>query len=305
MSSDVPIHARRGPGRRIFTIRRLLIAFSLCLLLIPLLIDIAPEEIANWYEAAALVKISDKNWDGALTSINTTMEWQSEWRFEYLRRYRLRILILTQLRRFSEAVADCDEIVRRSEEGRGTLSPTEILQMVDKNEFVLFSEALNGRAYTRALGNVQLHEGLADIQKAIELILSPEYRQIFAGLREVRGNQVGARGPAISKNHLLSMYLDTRGYLYYLLGENERALDDLSKSLELAKRTTAHDIFMLRQHAARREIVLAQLQRSNHNLAVSYHHRGLVHQKLGQQDLAVDDLKKGQQLGYDPKSGIW
>jgi hypothetical protein len=35
-----------------------------------------------------------------------------------------------------------------------------------------------------------------------------------------------------------------------------------------------------------------------------YHHRGLVQQKLGHDAEAQDDLRRGEQMGYNPARGV-
>jgi tetratricopeptide (TPR) repeat protein len=133
---------------------------------------------------------------------------------------------------------------------------------------------LNSRAYTRAIAGVELNEALQDIQSAIE---------------------------SEGRN---SHYLDTRGYIYFLLGEYEPALADLDQALAMARRE-APNTFILDRHPYP-ERVLARLKRQHENiLAVMYHHRGEIHQKLGHSEQAESDLRQGDAFGYNRAAGIY
>lgn len=104
----------------------------------------------------------------------------------------------------------------------------------------------NNRAYMRALERVDLKQALADVELAIR----------------IRGDE-----PA---------YIDTRGYLYYLLGEPELALRDFDSILENEN----------------------GLQGMGPGAGEIYFHRGLVHRFLGNEDKASQDFLAAQQLGF-------
>jgi tetratricopeptide (TPR) repeat protein len=136
------------------------------------------------------------------------------------------------------------------------------------------AQPLNQRAYARALAaetidRKELEAGLADIQRAIEL----------AGTED-------------------AAFLDTRGYLLHLVGRHDEALADLDRAVSLAEadRKAASESGPLSPREARLH---------DHTLAVTYHHRGLVHRALGHTSQAEKDLKRGDELGYDPAKGVW
>ena len=107
--------------------------------------------------------------------------------------------------------------------------------------------AYNNRAYNLALAGKQLERALEDVDKALEL-----------------------HGPD-------EAFLDTRGYLLYLLDRPLEALADLDSAIEL-----------LRRHRLR----------SGDGAGEIYYHRALVHQKLGNRDLSDADFRRAKQLGY-------
>jgi hypothetical protein len=62
--------------------------------------------------------------------------------------------------------------------------------------------------------------------------------------------------------------------------------------------------WQMRQVVDRRPVVMAMTQQ-RHNLAVIYHHRGLVYERIGKTRQAQADLERARQLGYDPEKGVW
>lgn len=134
----------------------------------------------------------------------------------------------------------------------------------------------NTRAYVRALAGQQLEAALEDVEKAIDLAGDPN-----------------------------AAYLDTRGYLLYLLGSYESALADLEQAVTLAEDEKQWSIERVRQGNRLAEGAVRRWERSqNETLAVLYHHRGLARQKLGKDDAAQVDLRRAEKLGYNPAQGV-
>ena len=173
-----------------------------------------------------------------------------------------------------EALADADRIVEMVE-----AAPN---QEVDRGngQLVTLPLALNNRAYACALADRNVEGGLADIERALSLL--------------------GVENDAA--------LLDTRGYLNYLLGNLEAALSDMERAVQLAE-SDRRNFQVIRTAQLRRGMdprLLEQIQElSDQNLAVLYHHRGLVYQQLGQEPEAQKDLAQAEKLGYDPETGVW
>src|SRR5690606_37387474 len=102
---------------------------------------------------------------------------------------------------------------------------------------------LNHRAYSRAVLNQQLEEGLVDIDQAIA--------------------QTSGKDAA---------FIDTRGYLLYRLGRNEEALKEMNEAIRLMQ-PLRRSLLRPFDGLDRREY--------EHSMAVMYHHRGLIYEKLG------------------------
>ncbi|MBX3411620.1 MAG: hypothetical protein KF708_02790 [Pirellulales bacterium] len=139
-------------------------------------------------------------------------------------------------------------------------------------------EPLNGLAYARALAGTDLELGLSEVQQAID--------------------------QSATSPHLYS-YLDTRGYLYHLLQRHEEALADLDRAVEQGLKDRDKAV----AHMQAQRLSDSQINRLtnllNRNLAVIYHHRGEVHQALGNKEQAEFDLRRGDELGYNPEQGVF
>ena len=96
--------------------------------------------------------------------------------------------------------------------------------------------------------------------------------------------------------------LDTRGYLRYLAGEDlHGARDDLERAIDLAEASVRIDLPGQQATTSAHELESSEAN----DLAVLYHHRGLIYEKLGRSDEAAVDLELARKLGYDPKQGVW
>jgi tetratricopeptide (TPR) repeat protein len=139
---------------------------------------------------------------------------------------------------------------------------------------------LNDRAYVRAIAGMELEGALEDIERALEL-----------------------SGPSIPE------YLDTRAFVRFQLGQLQPALDDMDKAIEQTEeqRDQRFNPRMQRRLARHVEPGLIALERRHydHSLAVMYHHRGQIHDKLGNAEKAQDDLRRGDELGYNPAKGVY
>jgi tetratricopeptide (TPR) repeat protein len=108
--------------------------------------------------------------------------------------------------------------------------------------------AYNNRAYNLALAGTQLEQALEDVEKALAL----------GGPNEA--------------------FLDTRGYLLFLLGRPEEALNDLNAAVNLVRRQAS--------------------RQARSDAGEIYYHRALVHQELGNRESAEQDFQQAKQLGY-------
>ncbi len=133
-------------------------------------------------------------------------------------------------------------------------------------------EALNHRAYFRALVGRDLEEALVDIEKAL-----------------------AASGPSPE-------FLDTRGFILHLLERHHEAIDDLNVAIDSAQNDRRR-LLMLAGHVSPEELAY-RLRHADHSLAVMHHHRGLACRAAGLTGQADQDLDMAKKKGFDPGRGI-
>ena len=76
--------------------------------------------------------------------------------------------------------------------------------------------------------------------------------------------------------------------------------------VEMARRRTHPAAFLLTGINRVATRMLARAKRRYENiLAVMYHHRGQVHEKLGNSKQAEADLRQGDVFGYNPAVGVY
>jgi tetratricopeptide (TPR) repeat protein len=136
--------------------------------------------------------------------------------------------------------------------------------------------AWNNRAYARAIAGVDLQEALADVEKAIKLSDSEQ-----------------------------SAYIDTRGYIHYLLGNYAAALADMEHAVWLAQREAQQMAELLVARDIDPAVARRFRRQLDEQLAVIYTHRGMVREKMGLFAEAQADLELGRELGYNPERGVF
>jgi tetratricopeptide (TPR) repeat protein len=152
-------------------------------------------------------------------------------------------------------------------------------------------EALNHRAYIRALVGRQLPEALADVEAALGADI------------EAAPGEPDDEAEAATASHASPEFLDTRGFVLHLLGRHAEAVDDLNRAIGVMQRR-------------RRQAALAtghvdpidlarELRGIDQALAVMHQHRGLACQALGLAEQARQDFEIATQKGYDPARGIF
>ncbi len=214
MSQDPPSHASSRPSapRRI----RLWVWLLVAAMIGPCAYVQAPREVGRWYLAAAQVERDAGNREVADRFMARAQSWASDvpglllMRAQWLQKdgqyepalevlndlddrlpdnptiLALRSEVLQHLGRHEEAIADWKSLDRMSLTGGIPSRP----------------EALNGMAYARAVGNLQLDEALAGVEEA--LTIEP-------------GDP---------------MILDTRGFILYRQGKHIAALEDMDAAVK-------------------------------------------------------------------------
>lgn len=135
-------------------------------------------------------------------------------------------------------------------------------------------EALNHRAYIRALVGRDLPEALVDIDAAI------------GGQREAT--------PEL---------LDTRGFILHLLGRTQEAIDQLNLAID-GMQQNRRQLALLAGRIDRSELS-RRLRSLDHGLAVMLHHRALACEQAGLDEQSKQDFELAKKKGFDPARGIF
>jgi tetratricopeptide (TPR) repeat protein len=135
-------------------------------------------------------------------------------------------------------------------------------------------EALNHRAYIRALVDRDLAAALADIDTALA------------------GTDAGSPD-----------FLDTRGFILHKLGRHQEAVDDLNVAIDGLQRTRRQLVTIGRQGDP--DEVALRMRSLDHGLAVMHHHRGLACRALGLAKQAEQDFTLAEKKGFDPSRGVF
>jgi tetratricopeptide (TPR) repeat protein len=187
----------------------------------------------------------------ALTEIDQIIDWQPA----DVEAYLLRAEIHQYLGEHQEAVNDWKQI----------LSFDSVAATAGR------AEGLNGLAYARSLANVEIDEGLVNVDEAMQL----------AGENYAR--------------------LDTRGFLYYRKGDLERAIGDLNNAVEFAEAGFKDAVIGSSDPRVRKQI-LTLLKK---NLAVIRYHRALIHDARGDREKADADRRRVRELGFEPSENLF
>ncbi|MFM8735582.1 MAG: hypothetical protein ACKOC8_10350 [Pirellulales bacterium] len=135
-------------------------------------------------------------------------------------------------------------------------------------------EALNHRAYIRALVGRELEPALADIDAAI------------------------ADGGEATPE-----FFDTKAFILHLLGRHHEAVDLLNVAIDGAQKAR-RDLAALDGHADPDELA-TRLRAADHGLAVMHHHRARACRALGLERQARQDYETADRKGYAPEKGIF
>ena len=253
---------------------------------------LGPQEIAAWHLVAAQEERAGGDKERAYARLADAFRWspkdprlllqRAAWKFEdgqneealedanraaelsreHYAALMVRAQIYQRLGRHAEAVEDW-KVINRLSQTRGT--PPR-------------AEALNGLAYARAIGKLDLKEASKNVAEALELV--PD-------------------SPAIR---------DTRGYLLHLQGLHEGALVDLNAAVE-----GMEDDFAQRPKDAEpdrslisADVDLTGLHRPEEGVAVVRYHRALVLKALGRDEEAKKDLDRARELiGREPDDKLF
>jgi tetratricopeptide (TPR) repeat protein len=270
------------------------------LILAAIVIELMPHEIARWRAAAAWERQLSGDLEGALRAMAQAIAWAPADAKLYCRRSSWRV----EAGDYSGAVEDAERAVELApRDPAGYCQRSEAYQYAgrrreaveDWNKLVQLAngkdeiavqvlthrypvDVFNGRAYARALANIELEAGLKDVERSIK--------------------RSGAHWAL----------LDTRGYLHYLRGDLAAAREDLDLAVQLVEASLSS--WKAKQAKRRRqEVDVRRLKEEREWLekttAVLRYHRSLVYDQLQLDSRAEADRRRVRQLGHEPTDALF
>jgi tetratricopeptide (TPR) repeat protein len=293
----------QAPGLWLFTL--LLTA----IVVVPIVVSLVPREIGRWYLATALEQRKSGAKEEAYTKLDQAIGWDKEEPVYYLQRANWR----REDGQYQAALDDCNraiELAGTGGESKAALkfkfealsSRAQIYQHLGRHGAAIAdwkqidqmsttsgiphrALALNGLAYARAVGKLELKEGLANADEALKLL------------------------PGVDS------ILDTRGFLRYELGDYPGALEDLDKAVQGAeqfyedaekKRAGKPRSEMDQRLMSPAEQQEMEAEQSKQAVAVIRYHRSLVYDKLGREEDAKKDRARVKELiGREPDETLF
>jgi tetratricopeptide (TPR) repeat protein len=253
----------------------------------PRILSMGRDLLAQWLFSRAQQRFVQGDNAGALADLNRAIDWNpSDWML-----YLLRAKVFAKMDQLDESLADYTELMNLLNGNRPGLR-----RQRGVHRLGLLTEALIGRSWV----NVRLKrngQALDDANRAVQIAPTAVTWNSRAYVRAILNTELDDGLADINRALALDQdnpeFLDTRGYLLHRLGRHDEALADMNRALA---QLDQFDGAVLEQ-AARLEL--------DHNLAVMFHHRGEIYQKLGQKDKAEVDIRRGENLGYDPAHGVF
>ena len=274
-------------------LKRLVVLAALCLLVVPALVGpfvapLAREAVVQWSLERAMVREARGDVAAAAAEVGRAIDWLAAADAEGRGRLHCwRALLLLEGRQPSAAVAEASRAVDfmpTSAQPRRTRALAHIVAgdveaaLADAEAAVELAgggnpEALNHRAYIRALAGRELEAALHDVEAALV------------------GSGAGA-----------PEFLDTRGYILHLSGRHREAIDDLNQAI--GKTQQSRRLVAGLADRSDPDDIAYRLRSLDHSLAVMHHHRGLACRAIGLDRQAEQDFEVAERKGFDPARGV-
>jgi tetratricopeptide (TPR) repeat protein len=291
---EFPSHGEPWSPVSTSTIRWCVIIGTVALVLGPVLFQIAPKEIARWIVAGAQVKHEVGDDKSASEKIERALQWDSECPEAHVLKAVIEADRLFKKGDYEEALKLTDKIAEEypSDKSLENLRNRLFEALGQFDKLVVYYEKqlrsagsvpprekislLNQAAYYHALADKDLDRGLAEINDALQFV---------------------ERSAAL---------YDTRGFVLYKMGRYDDALRDLEVSVQSVEddyQRAQRDRKGLR--TVREREFQAALNELKKAVAVIRYHRGLILEKLDQNEKAAEDYERVRELGFEPDEKLY
>lgn len=278
-----PVRRVAGPRKRIFLIA-VILGVIVPLLLVPVVMPMIRDAVVLWSLQQAAISEVEDDLPSAVGHMSRAIDWHGR-NPELLC---MRAMLRLEAQDSQGAIADAQLASDESPTSPLPVRTRAIAHVVagqprealDAAELAVrlsgpnSPEALNHRAYIRALTGQDLSEALEDIENALH-----------------------------ARNDRPVEFLDTRGFILHLLGRQQEAIDQLNLAIDGMRRQRRQAMLLVRQVD---QIELARrLRWFDHSLAVMHHHRALACREIGLEAQSQQDFEIAKQKGFDPQRGIF
>jgi tetratricopeptide (TPR) repeat protein len=308
--TQIPSQPASHRGRWVLVV--LLLLVGVALVAESPLLSAVRQAVGNFYLDQADHKYLNGDLPGALADLDTAMEYMPDNVGLYRRRGQWRVdnkdleggladftRLIEIKRNWGPSYVERGYLYLRMGRHREALDD---LNLAVKFGSARDADMFNARAYGRALAGVELEEALEDVEKAIEFDNADRRLVLRAPTSNAKTEQPKEKKPTSSAN---ANYLDTRGYILYLLGKYDLALDDLNGAIHRSEDEQRRiEKLGARPGVDKRQLSFVLKERQK-MLAVMYHHRGQIHEKRNESEQAKSDLDRGDKLGYNPAEGVF
>lgn len=285
-----PMMARAGTSRSTL----LVVLATIALVCVPVVIVEWPREIARWHQAAAMEFDLQGDLAAAVTRMDRAIAWNGRDGSLLLLRARYK----ARIQQWPSALEDCDRARQLAPDsplvgeqrsvllqhlGRHAEAVAELREVLQESGNVLPPvrfQQLNNFAYTAAVGNLDLDEGLAAANEALRIVTN------VAAIRDPAG--VICFGRAVTAQER---------------GDNLLALSSLSEARERAEavwRSVAQQAELQSEIDPRRSLAIAdEVEALRAHLAGILQLRIDICEQLGKQEDAARDKQRKEELTVD------
>lgn len=282
-----------------------------------------PREIGRWYRVAALEKWNHGQHDEARQAIKDSLRWSAN--SIYADRF---------LSEFSKDEKDYPQALEHLDKCIAALPQENLFLQIERAELLQLNDrfeeavaiwkkvdsqsqasgiigrdvALNGLAYARAVGKMELPEALVAIDSAIKI--QQDFPSDNLDLSEADKSTSETSSKKRTANPML---IDTRGYILFQLGRYEEALKEMDLAISLYEDSgfvrKVRD--QKKQLAAENKAPRLQAPETDSaetdfkSMAVIFHHRALVLKALGKDRLSEQDTSIVRELYGEPDKSLF
>lgn len=316
------------PGRSSQFVRWVILGGTILLVLGPIGRRSWPHEWARWEAAKAYEWVLAGKSDDAMQAVDRILEAVPD-ADEALR---MRMNLLSARGKYPEALATCNQLLESHPGDMALIMQRSLLyQHLWRHDDAMADVTTVFETFQRQAANL---DGVGVLAKAAGMSLDREQALLMASAHNTRAYAIAVRAwhDAIAEREVdhreallealadaesaialasrhgpgeLASLLDTRGFVYYLLGDLQSALDDLDLALREEAMLRPARIQRFRESHPDPRMAVADAASHEQSLMVIRFHRFLALQKMGASELAAEQLRELTSAGVMPNAELF